>query len=181
MRLYHSRFYCVYNLIAICLLSAISFMSGCVSKGATQVYQPPSKAFRNYKILAVEITSQVDNVEEVLVQLENSIIGKIRDRHLFDSTYATSVSPEKKADLKLTVTVTNIRKVGSTTRLLLGAFAGQGSLQTNVELTDVRKRNLIARAKAEGKTSGGVAWAGTTPQAVERVAEQVADFVAKHH
>jgi len=129
---------------------------------------------------AVDIKSQVGDVDEVLVQLENSITGKIRDMRLFESVYPTSISSAKGADLKLTVTVTNIRKVGSTARALLGALAGQGTLEANVELTDVQRGDLIARAKAEGKTSGGTVWSGATPQAVERVAEQVVDFVAKH-
>jgi hypothetical protein len=99
---------------------------------------------------------------------------------MFERVYSAAASAGQPAELALVVTVTKIRRVDAGSRVILGAFAGQGEVIVQVDLVNGHTGALLASAVIEGKTSGGTIFAGTTPQAAERVTEQVIDFVVSN-
>jgi hypothetical protein len=84
------------------------------------------------------------------------------------------------ADLRLRARITELNKVGTTSRLLLGGLAGRGKVVVVSELLDTRSGQNIGSFNAEGQSSGGSAFAGTTEQAIERAAEQIVEFVVRN-
>lgn len=63
---------------------------------------------------------------------------------------------------------------------MVGAMAGRAGIDVEVELVDVKESRNIGTFVAQGRSSGGSVFAGTTPQAVERAAEQIVEFIQKN-
>jgi hypothetical protein len=61
-----------------------------------------------------------------------------------------------------------------------GAFAGQANSQATVELLEQPGGKLLGIGEIEGKSSGGSVIAGTTLEAVDRVADQVVRLVTEN-
>jgi hypothetical protein len=79
--------------------------------------------------------------------------------------------------VQLNATITELSRVGSGTRLLLGALAGQASVKVDVELKDTTGK-ILGKFTASGKSSGGTIFAGTTDQALEEAAKEIVGFFA---
>ena len=62
---------------------------------------------------------------------------------------------------------------------MLGAFAGRGSVKVSADLLDGRSGGKLSAFTSEGKTSAGTVFAGTTEQALQRAAEEIAGFVSQ--
>ena len=169
----------VLKIITLLIVISLLFAAGCSSTGKTQLYKTPSSVLSGDKVVSVEVLSKVAGSNKAQEQLEGSIVGKLRQKKLFERVYSRSVSTDNSYDLKINVTIIKLRKVNPDSRFWLGVFAGQGRLEADVEIIDAKTNEALGQAKVKGKTSGGSALAGTTPQAVERVAEQVAEFVAE--
>jgi len=104
----------------------------------------------------------------------------MRNKSFFDRIYSAIAASESIPDLKLKVTITELRKVSAGARVMVGAFAGRGKMVVKMEVFDGKSDTKIGEGTAEGLTSGGTVFAGTTPQAVERVAEQVVSFLTSN-
>jgi hypothetical protein len=172
----HKRF----ALPIICLILLGGIATGCASTGVTKIQKPPVTRIGGSSSLAVNVSSQVPGAEDVVAQLESTIVGQLRARQMFERVYSAAASAGQPAELALVVTVTKIRRVDAGSRSLLGALAGQGEVIVQVDLVNGHNSALLASATIEGKTSGGTIFAGTTPQAAERVTEQVVDFVVSN-
>ena len=83
------------------------------------------------------------------------------------------------ADYLVRVKITSLKDVGSTERLMLGALAGRASISADVEVYD-RTGAFIGGMTAEGKSSGGTIFAGTTKEAIELAAGQIANYLLRY-
>lgn len=164
----------------LCLCTVFALAVGCASKGAIKVSSPVSVKLADYRKLALNVSSEVEKSSDQVVKLGNLIQQKLREKNLFERIYLASSAPEETADLQLEVKILKMREVSATTRILFGAFAGRSKLLADVRLVDIKTGSEIGAFQAEGKSSGGTIFAGTTDQAIERVAEQIADFVQKN-
>lgn len=163
-------------------LIALAVLAGCVSTGKLELAKPAERgSLTQYKVLMVEVTDQTGSAGQAsgqaAVQLENAIITQLRDGKSFEKVYSKEALGDNFADLLLHVTITSVRRVGSAARWGFGALAGRGKVFVNMDLTDPKSGDQLSEATAVGKTSGGTVFAGTTPQATKRVAEQVVKFV----
>ena len=61
-----------------------------------------------------------------------------------------------------------------------GAFAGQAKTEATVEFREQTTGKLIGSGEIEGKSSNGSVLAGTTPEAVDRVADEVVNLVEEN-
>lgn len=83
-------------------------------------------------------------------------------------------------DITVDATVTDASEVDQTTRILLGAFAGQAELHANIKIIDTKSSAVLGEMLAHGKSSGGHVFAGTTTEAIDQIAAQVADYLLRN-
>ncbi|MGH9458559.1 MAG: DUF4410 domain-containing protein [Thermoanaerobaculia bacterium] len=163
---------------SLCLLTLT--LAGCASGGSTTALEPMAAPLgSNYRTIVVSVASSVPDSDADARALENEIITELRKNPRLASVVSATGSPDAKADLRLDANIVNLRKVSPGKRVMLGALAGRGSVTVDVNLVDGTSRRNLAAFTSEGKTSGGTVFAGTTEQALQRAAEEIAGFVSQ--
>lgn len=159
-------------------LSAITFLAlvlaGCASTSSTVASEPMETKLGKYKTLIINTTAAVEQADTETAQLEGVLSAKLKRTGLFQNVHTDTT---RKDGVMLNAKIVNLKKVSPTKRLMLGAFAGRGTMAVDVELVDAKTGKKLGSFLSEGKTSGGTAFAGTTEQAIEKVAEEIATFV----
>ncbi len=167
----------VLNKKYVLFAGVILLVAGCASTGTIQQTAPITVKLSGYKTMLFRVSSDVPESSQEVVHFESMTVAKLRERGLFEKVIAGSASPNAKADLRADAEIVKLKKVGSGARVMLGAFAGRAGMAVEVKLTDVKTGKNLGVFKAEGKSSGGTVFAGNTGQAVERIAEQIVEFV----
>ena len=150
---------------------------GCASGGSTVAAAPMEAKLGKYKKLTVNATSSVEKSDMETTQLGALLVTKLRQSGMFDTVTSDSRARD---GVLLNAKIVQLRKVSTGKRLVLGAMAGRGSVAVDAELVDARSGKRLGTFRSEGKTSAGTVFAGTTEQAIERVAEQIAEFVKQN-
>lgn len=158
------------------LLVAVSILTGCASGGATHYSQPLNASLSDYKSMTVSVTSSVANTDALVMMIESVILSSLSNQGKYSRITSGNVAD---TELKTSVVITKIRDVDTFDRVMLGAFAGQGKVFADVELTEMKSGRVLAKGSVEGTTSGGSIFAGTTPQAAERVANEVIKLISQ--
>jgi len=166
-------------MVLITILFLVSQI-GCASAGVLQVTTPMTVKLANYKTMLLDVSSQVLGLEEEVIQLESMTIVKLKEKGLFEKVVAGSASPDASTDLRLNAKIVELRKVSAGSRAMWGAFSGRAGIVIDVGLIDMKTGKPIGAFKAEGKSSGGTVFAGTTSQAIERAVEQIVKFIQKN-
>ena len=162
-------------------LVILVFLIGCASGGTTTPLQAVSAPLSSaYNTVLVEVTSTLPDSDADARALENEIITELRKDSRLTQVLSGTGSPTAAADLKLKADIVEMRKVSTGKRMMLGGLAGRGSVKVNAELLDGRNGTKLGAFTSEGKTSGGTVFAGTTEQALQRAAEQIAGFVTQN-
>ncbi len=166
-----------------CLLILPLLGTGCASSGKSAIQQPLSVKLGQFESATVEVKSALskspDRMDDFIVQLESRIIAKLRARSAFEKVYA-SAAKDSTADLEIQVIITSIRDVDTFDRVMWGAFAGQAKSKATVNFKEHASGKLIGSGEIEGKSSGGSVMAGTTIEAVDRVADEVVRLVVEN-
>jgi hypothetical protein len=155
-------------------------LGGCASTGTISATTPITVKLSTYKTMLLNVSSQVPESSGEIVQLESMTIAKLREKGLFDKVIAGSSSPNARADLRLNAKIVKLKRVSSGARVMVGAMAGRAGIDVEVELFDLKESKTIGTFTAQGRSSGGTAFAGTTPQAVGRAVEQIVEFIRKN-
>jgi len=159
------------------------FATGCASTGNSTMSQPFTAKLSHFKGTTVEVKSTMPNppekLAEFLVQLESRIIAKLRQQKAFEKIFSQAET-DSHSDLRITVIITNIRDVDNFSRIMWGAFAGQAKTEAIIEFNEQTTGKLIGSGKIEGKSSNGTVFSGTTPEAVDRVADEVVKIVEQN-
>lgn len=166
------------NRISVLLL-IFGLLSGCASSGSLQITKPSTITLSKFKSLLINVTSEVPESSKEVMVLSGLLLAKLQERGLFEDVASANFSSNAKAELVLNVNVTDIRRVGDAARFFLGALAGQAKINANAELVDLNEDKTIGKFTAEGLSSGGTRYAGYTSQAIERISEQITEFVQK--
>ncbi len=153
-------------------------LAGCASSGTTQLSQPLTTNLSVYKSIVVAVKSDVANTDALVVQIESAVISALRKQGKYSKVFSSATSNVAEAELRVTVDITRIRDVNPYDRVMWGALAGQGKIYADVELTESQSGRVLSKGSIVGKTSGGSVFAGTTPQAAERVADEVVKFIS---
>jgi hypothetical protein len=75
--------------------------------------------------------------------------------------------------------IQQIKKISKEKRLWEGAMAGRARIWVQVTVTDLNSGSQIETFEVYGESSGGSSQAGTTDEAIERVASVLAGEVLK--
>ena len=117
---------------------------------------------------------------EFLVQLESRIIADLRSTNTFKKIYSNAADADNAAELGILVVVSDVRDVDNFNRIMWGAMAGQARTRALVEVRNRKTNEVLGAAEVEGLSSGGSVFAGTTSQAVDRVADEVVKVIVQN-
>ncbi|HOP62994.1 MAG TPA: DUF4410 domain-containing protein [Spirochaetota bacterium] len=140
----------------------------CSSGGSIKQIVKPSTPLKSFNSMQVKVKLEYPDIVEdrkERAMLEKLIIEKIRA--------ASPLKISDKGELKLDVTITEIKKINQTERVLLGALAGKARVKAIVNLSTLDSGKMISQFEVEGTSSGGSIFAGTTEQAVDMTAEYI--------
>ena len=165
------------SLCSAAVLSAV-FLSHCASSGQTLNATPPTTKLGSYKRVVVNVTSTVPDTSPETIQLESQVVSTLRGLNTFDNV--STANGGGSGDLRINATIADLRKVSGAKRAMLGGLAGRGNLVVNVKLVDTASGKEVGAFTAQGTTSGGTVFAGTTEQAIELAARQIAQYVQQN-
>jgi hypothetical protein len=161
-------------------LLVVALLTGCASSGKYTMYQPVSTKLSQYKNVTIQVESAVqpepEHMDEYLKQLGDSIAVKLRDRKLFAQINSTS-DTNADAALRIHVFITKVHDVDVGRRISWGVMAGSAVTEANVKLVEEPVDKVIGTGEVTGQSSNGTIFSGTTPQAVEQMADAVVKLV----
>ncbi len=162
-----------FNKVIFCLLMTVMF--GCASKGKTVVTLPMSLNTAQYKSLAIEITTDEKN-DSKIGDLESLVAMKLRNTGMFANVCTVRTSCAVPYDLLLQIRISDLRKVSDFSRIMFGALAGRAKIQIDASIVDPMTAQKLGSFTAEGKSSGGTIFAGTTSQALSKVSDEIVQY-----
>jgi len=154
--------------------------TGCASTGGLHTKTPVTVKLANYRTILLYVSSQVPESSGETIQLGSIITDRLHNKGLFEKVLVASTSPGCRADLELNAEIVELKRVSPGARICLGALTGRAGVVVDVALTDMNTGTMIGSFRAEGKSSGGTVFAGTTIQAIECAAEQIVEFLERN-
>jgi len=161
------------------VLPALLSLAGCTTSSGVLTSRPvmASKPV-SLDSIVVTTTSSLADLAAEKTYLNDQIISDLKETELFASVGANEAGTNSGDGIKVAVEIKAITRVTDNSRQWFGALAGQAQITVQVTVTDLRSGHQIETFSAEGK-SGASARAGTTDEAIQRAAEQVAAEVVK--
>jgi hypothetical protein len=151
-----------------------ALLASCASSGALRVTMPLTVGLDPGRRLVLRVESIVPEAGKALAELEKLTINRLRPILPNVLTAAASTEP---ADYVLRARIVSLDKVGGGARFFFGGLAGRAGVVVDCELLDGKQGTRLGGFVAEGRSSGGTIFAGTTLQALELASDQIATFV----
>jgi len=126
----------------------------------------------------VESSSALAGLAAEINLLNDSIVTNLKETELFTTVGGKKADAISGNGIKVAADIRQIKKVSDNAREWAGALAGQARIVVQVTVSDLKSGGQIESFEVEGK-SGKSAFAGTTEEAIERAAEQVAEEVVR--
>jgi Domain of unknown function (DUF4410) len=165
------------NLLAGCLPV---ILIGCASSGVVMNVSPVSTGLSiSHDFVVVGTSSALGDVEPQKSLLNALIISGLQQTQKFGRVTGNQIAISPTSGIKVNADIKEVYAVSDTARVMVGACAGQARILVQVTVSDLKSGKQIETFEAEGKSSGGSVAAGTTDQAVQRVAEQIVAEVVK--
>ena len=153
-------------------LAVVAFFSAWVATGAVDVKAAGLTALDGKKSAGVEVTSAVPDKAESANALKQAIVAQLVSKNVFKALTASNA-----ADYQVKVNILSVSEVAQGVRILLGAFAGKAEISTQVDVFDSKAGKSMGNFVAKGKSSSGTIFAGTTQEAIDQAAAQIADHL----
>jgi hypothetical protein len=162
------------------LLVLWSSLTGCVSSSTVRNASPviAAKPFA-LDLILVKTTSSEPNLDAEKQTLNDAIASGLRDTHLFKAASGNRDDLGSGSGITVTAEITAIKKISKNHRLWAGAMAGRARIWIHVTVSDLNSGQPMETFDAYAESSGGSALAGTTDEAIARVAESVVGEVLK--
>jgi len=168
-----------FNACALLLLGLLP-LAGCASSGsvrhASAITAP--KPF-DLDLILVQASSSMGDLAAEQQMLTDAIVSDLRDTHMFKAVSANREEIGSGSGIILRAEIQKIKKISKEKRLWEGAVAGRACIWLQVTVSDLNSGNQIETFEAYGESSGGSALAGTTDEAIERVANLLIGEVLK--
>jgi hypothetical protein len=155
-------------------------LAGCASPSGTVRNASPVLTGRLVSLdhIFVESSSSPAGLAAEKNLLNDSIITNLKETELFETVGGNRADAAAGNGIKVSADIREIKKVSDNAREWAGALAGQARIIVHVTVSDLKSGSQIESFDVEGK-SGKSAFAGTTEEAIERAAEQVAAEVVR--
>ena len=161
------------------ILASLLSVIGCASAGSdVREIASPSRPLGGYSVLSLKTTQANSLHLNISSQLEALLEEQLRTQRLYQRVLMSGMPGSP--DLILDVRFTRVNDVSSTERSLTGGMRGQALVAARVSLIDVASNHEVAAFNAEGRSSGGSAFAGTTDDAVMELSNAIVEYLAKH-
>jgi len=155
-------------------------IAGCASSGVVKNITPISTAvFIVLDTALVETSSLVTDTSDAASLLNAMIISGLQESGKFGHVNGNIADASSSSGIKIQAEITDVFEVSDTGRILLGTFAGRARILAHVTVSDLKSGSQIVTFEAEGKSSAGTVFAGTTNEAIQRTAERVVAEVIK--
>jgi len=166
-------------LIVMALFAALDF-AGCAHSSALVSPAWPALLRRAAAMdcMVVSTASALPRLQPEQAVFNDRVVSALRETSLFPSVEADRLTNGCGAGMKIHSEITAIKKVSDASRLWFGGLAGQARVVAQVTISDVGSGQTIETFTAEGR-SGQSARSGTTDEAIQLAAEQVANEVLK--
>lgn len=169
------------------LMTAVLILMGCASSG-TIITQPEAAAtapprqvssnLGDYETVMINVITRVPGSELMANEIEGMVITGARQTRKFKRVFGyTDVGDEVSTDLEVKITIVKLRKVSSTSRAILGMWAGRAKLVCDISIVERESGQEIRRFKVVGKSSGGSKYARGTHQALRRGTEKIVEYL----
>jgi hypothetical protein len=149
----------------VLVLSILGTLTACSSSVKTTMQAAPTESIEKFKTMAVIVNATEGGATDA-EKFHRVLAGALTTLRRWDFVKANS-------DVTLTVTIVELTKVSQPMRVLFGAMMGQASIETDVVLTDAAG-TVLTQFHVKGKSSGGSIFAGTTDEAFEEAANEIA-------
>jgi hypothetical protein len=162
--------------VVVCVLASAA---GCAARGTVATPGPTSVNLSTYSRVAVNVVSGVqEDVAAEAARLEGQIVEEVRKTRRFGTveTLASDASAPAPGTLRLTATITEIRKVSGGKRFFAGAFAGRAKVTVKVQLVEAPGGTVIEEQTVSGE-SGGTGLSGGTNDALSQAAKAIAKWL----
>jgi hypothetical protein len=162
--------------VVVCVLASAA---GCAARGTVATPGPSNVNLSSYSRVAVNVVSgDQEDVAAEAARLEGQIVEEVRKTRRFGAveTLATDASATP-GTLRLTATITEIRKVSGGKRFFAGAFAGRAKVTLKVQLVEAPGGTVIEEQTVSGE-SGGTGLSGGTNDALSQAAKAIAKWLA---
>lgn len=158
--------------LAGALLGLLSLsLPGCSARSSS-VVASPMPDLSSYSTLAVTVESTVANTAQETAALATEILARAKASGRFKEVRPAAPRESKPRTLQLTATITKLKKVSGTKRIMFGVGAGRSNVIAQVNLTDAKTGKALGSYEIKGE-SGGSMFAGGTDDAVGKAGEQV--------
>lgn len=155
-------------------LGGCAYSSGTVSPAHPVLIGKPE----SLDCIEVFTTSALEDSERERISFNDRVFSDLRETGLFASVNEGTSSNSPGAGIKIESRITEINKVSDSARVWYGGLAGQARIVVQVTISDLSSGRPLETFEAVG-LSGKSARAGTTEEAIQRAAEQVAAQVVK--
>ena len=157
-------------------LLVAGLLSACAAGGAVQQTSTSAAAIDTNRSGSVRVKSSVPDRDHVAEDLRQAINAQLLNKRVF----AVLPGNPDQADVVLDVNIVEVSEVSQASRILFAAFAGQARVVADVDVVDRKSGASLGQMRAEGKSSGGHVFAGTTSEALDQMATQVADYLLRN-
>lgn len=159
--------------VAVLLMAGL--VSACAASGSVQTLSSQAPAVDSSKAGAVEVSTALPDKADSADALKRAIVSQLVNKKVFKSVTDIDAS-----DYLLRVSVVEVNEVSQGARIMFGAFAGQAGITANVEVYDRKQGRVLSSLVAKGSSSGGHVFAGTTQEAIDQAATQIADYLLQN-
>ncbi len=155
------------------ILVLLANLAGCASSGVVRNASPIATATPvPLDFVLVQTSSSLAGLETEKHQLNEMIITGLRETEIFGSVSTNMADAGPAGGIKVTADIKEITKVSNDARVWFGALAGRARILVAVKIASLNSGNQIQSFEVEG-LSGDTARAGTTDEAIQRVAQRV--------
>ncbi len=154
-------------------------MAGCASPSRSQTSgviisgKPVSTA-----IVYVTIGTSLTGLDHEKLRLREALLSSLNESKMFETVVQNWAGTNLGNGIKISAEINRLKKVSAEARAWNGALAGRASATVRTTITDLKSGRPIEEFEVVGE-SGKSAFAGTTDEAISRVADQIVTEVLK--
>jgi hypothetical protein len=154
---------------------------GCGPKTEMIAIEPVTADLSPYTNVLISAEAAVtEDVSQELSDLEHLTVQKLQELQRFDNIRLGDPEEAPDGTLLIKISISNIKKVSSGARFMLGAFAGKASMTTTVVFVDTASGKELGSYSITGET-GGTGLSGNTATAVRKTAEGIVQVISENY
>ena len=158
------------------LVGIVVPLAACAGWNATET-EPISERLPDLKSVQILVTADDSGADAAVGRFRARMISELCKRELF--VYFVKDREPGVSEVRMSITLAGYRGVDPIPRFLFGCFAGKARLEAAVTLTNLKSGENLGAFKVYGKSSSATCADGTTDDAIDILAEGVAEVLKR--